>query len=105
MSLHGRLELATPIPSRAIRTRARPRSRSATSPSARAARSCCGPARERDVYDRMLDGRTATIERIYCDYEDAVHIARDGGRRAPSRSCSARPAATCSSRPTRWRCA
>ena len=22
----------------------------------------------------MLDGRTATIERIYLDYEDAVHI-------------------------------
>ena len=28
-----------------------------------------------DVYDKLLDGRTATIERIYRDYEDAVHIA------------------------------
>jgi hypothetical protein len=33
------------------------------------------PGTERDVYDRMLDGRTATIERIYLDYDDAVHIA------------------------------
>ena len=27
-----------------------------------------------DVYDGMLDGRTATIERIYVDYDDAVHL-------------------------------
>jgi hypothetical protein len=33
------------------------------------------PGTERDVYDRMLDGRMATIERIYLDYDDAVHIA------------------------------
>jgi hypothetical protein len=33
------------------------------------------PGTERDVYDRMLDGRTATIERIYLDYEDRAHIA------------------------------
>jgi hypothetical protein len=33
------------------------------------------PGTERDVYDRMLDGRAATIERIYLDYDDAVHIA------------------------------
>jgi hypothetical protein len=33
------------------------------------------PGTERDVYDRMLDGRIATIERIYLDYDDGVHIA------------------------------
>ena len=33
------------------------------------------PGTERDVYDRMLDGRTATIERIYLDYEDGAHLA------------------------------
>jgi len=33
------------------------------------------PGTERDVYDRMLDGRTATIERLYLDYEDGAHIA------------------------------
>ena len=32
------------------------------------------PGTDRDLYDGMLDGRTATIERIYIDYEDAVHI-------------------------------
>ena len=33
------------------------------------------PGTDRDVYDRMLDGRTATIERIYLDYEDGAHVA------------------------------
>ena len=32
------------------------------------------PGTDRDVYDRMLDGRTATIERIYIDYDDAIHV-------------------------------
>jgi len=32
------------------------------------------PATDRDVYDRMLAGRTATIERIYVDYDDDVHV-------------------------------
>jgi hypothetical protein len=27
-----------------------------------------------DTYDRMLDGRTATLERIYIDYDDRVHL-------------------------------
>jgi hypothetical protein len=27
-----------------------------------------------DTYDRMLDGRTATLERIYFDYDDKVHL-------------------------------
>jgi hypothetical protein len=33
------------------------------------------PGTDRDVIDRMLDGRTATIERLYLDYEDGAHIA------------------------------
>jgi hypothetical protein len=33
------------------------------------------PGTDRDVLDRMLDGRTATIERLYLDYEDGAHIA------------------------------
>ena len=28
-----------------------------------------------DAQDHMLDGRTATIERIYLDYDDQVHLA------------------------------
>ncbi len=27
-----------------------------------------------DTYDRMLDGRTATVERIYLDYDDRTHF-------------------------------
>lgn len=33
------------------------------------------PGTDRDVYDKMLDGRMATIERIYYDYENTIHIA------------------------------
>jgi hypothetical protein len=33
------------------------------------------PGRDRDVYDSMLDGRTATIERLYCDSDGGAHIA------------------------------
>ncbi|MGO9882579.1 MAG: hypothetical protein ACLPV4_06140 [Solirubrobacteraceae bacterium] len=32
------------------------------------------PGTDRDVYDRMLDGRRATIERIYLDYDDKVYL-------------------------------
>jgi hypothetical protein len=33
------------------------------------------PGTDRDVYDQLLDGRTATLERIYVDYDDRVHLA------------------------------
>ena len=33
------------------------------------------PGVDRDPYDRMLDGRRATIERIYIDSDDRVHLA------------------------------
>jgi hypothetical protein len=33
------------------------------------------PGTDRDPYDRMLDGHRATIERIYIDYDDRVHLA------------------------------
>ena len=32
------------------------------------------PGTERDPFDRMLDGRRATLERIYVDYDDRVHL-------------------------------
>jgi hypothetical protein len=32
------------------------------------------PGTERDFYDRMLDGRTATLERIYLDFDDRVYL-------------------------------
>jgi hypothetical protein len=33
------------------------------------------PGTERSVHDRMLDGRKATLERIYVDVDDRVHFA------------------------------
>jgi hypothetical protein len=33
------------------------------------------PGTDRDPFDRILDGRQATIERIYIDYDDRVHLA------------------------------
>jgi hypothetical protein len=33
------------------------------------------PDPDRDVYDRMLHGRTATVERIYVDFDERVHLA------------------------------
>ena len=48
-------------------------SRSTASPFRKGAKVVLRPGTERDVYDRMLDGRTATIERIYLDYEDGAH--------------------------------
>jgi hypothetical protein len=33
------------------------------------------PGGDRDPFDRMLDGRRATLERIYVDYEDRVYLA------------------------------
>ena len=60
------------------------------------------PGTDGDVYDKILDGRTATVERIY----RATTTASTSGSRStttPARTCCATPAATCSSSPTRWR--
>lgn len=32
------------------------------------------PGTERDLYDKMLDGRIATIERVYLDYDDKIYV-------------------------------
>ena len=41
---------------------------------ARRRSSCLRPGAGADAYDLLLDGRTATLERIYVDYDDAVHL-------------------------------
>jgi len=33
------------------------------------------PGTDRDTFDRMLDGRSATLERIYIGYDDRVYLA------------------------------
>ena len=42
---------------------------------ARGAHLILRPGTDRDPFDRMLDGRSATLERIYIDYDDRVHLA------------------------------
>ena len=52
-----------------------------------------------DTYDRMLDGRTATIERIYLDYDDRTHLGvTDRRRPGPGADARDRAASTSSSR-------
>ncbi len=41
----------------------------------RGAKVMLAPGTDRDPYDRMLDGRLATLERIYVDFDDRVHLA------------------------------
>ena len=72
MSLHGRLELSDPEPGHPNPGEAEVTVGDITL--RKGGKVVLRPDGERDVYDRMLDGRTATIERIYLDYEDAVHI-------------------------------
>ncbi|MBV8991386.1 MAG: hypothetical protein JO372_22735 [Solirubrobacterales bacterium] len=33
------------------------------------------PGSDRDPFDKMLDGRRATLERIYVDYDERVYLA------------------------------
>ncbi len=88
ISLHGQMKpSAEPLrrpadPGRPGRRRAGPpeprasrRSSSTASRFRKGAKVVLRPGTERDVYDRMLDGRTATIERLYIDYEDGAHVA------------------------------
>jgi hypothetical protein len=41
---------------------------------ARGGRVVLRPERNRNAQDHLLEGRTATIERIYVDYDDQVHL-------------------------------
>ena len=41
---------------------------------ARGAKLLLRPGSDRDLYDKLLDGRRATIERIYVDYDDRVYL-------------------------------
>ena len=81
LDLHGRLELRDPRHARAAEAvggRARPH---AGAPEVEVDGGSSGaaagwwPARvEADLQARMLEGRMVTIERIYRDYDDRVHL-------------------------------
>ena len=72
MALHGRLEEVEPEPGHP-----NPGEDEVTVDGValrKGAKVALRPATDRDVYDSMLAGRTATIERIYVDYDDEVHV-------------------------------
>jgi hypothetical protein len=65
--LHGRVTMRDPRAGEAEATVAGTTFR-------RGSRVVLRPDPGRDVYDRLLSGRTATVERIYLDLEDRVHL-------------------------------
>ncbi len=72
VALHGRLELRDPEPGHP-----NPGERQATVGGItfrKGEKVLLRPGTERDVYDRMLEGRTATVERIYVDYDGETHL-------------------------------
>jgi hypothetical protein len=68
MRLHGRLELRDP-------RAGEPEATVDGLTFRRGTRVLLRPGRDGDPYDRMLHGRPATVERIYCDDEERVHLA------------------------------
>lgn len=71
-ALHGRITVSDPPPEREVRGEEETvvdgvRFR-------RGQRVCLRPGAEQSAHDHLLAGRTATIERIYVDYEDHVHL-------------------------------
>jgi hydrogenase maturation protease len=70
LALHGRTVLRS-APAR--EPPGESRSTSTASPTASATRSCCASASLRP-YDQILDGRVATLERIYFDYDDKLYF-------------------------------
>ena len=89
IALHGRVTLRDPATARdreshrrrrsrrpgwPIRRAARRPRRSTASASAAAGKVVIRPAADADLHARMLDGRTATIERIFIDYDGRAHL-------------------------------
>jgi hypothetical protein len=76
LKLHGRLTLEPPSPSAAVPD---PSAGEAVAEAdgkrfRRGGRVLLRPGPKADLHARMLDGRNATIERIYVDYDGKVHL-------------------------------
>ena len=56
-------------------SRASARRPSTASPTGRATPSCCGPGPGRNAQDHLVQGRRATVERIYVDFDGRVQLA------------------------------
>ena len=83
LKLHGRVEVRDPVtrepptPSPDVRdpTRGLPEVEVDGVTFRRGGHVVVRPGLDADLQARMLEGRTVTVERIYRDYEDGVHIA------------------------------
>ena len=73
MSLHGRL-IRGGARAGPPATRARPSIEVGGVTFTKGGKVVLRPRTDRDVYDKMLAGKTATIERIYHDFDDRAHI-------------------------------
>jgi hypothetical protein len=76
LSLHGRVTLSPPSPSAAVRD---PSAGEDTAEAdgkrfRRGGKVLLRPAPDADLHARMLDGRSATIERIFTDFDGKVHL-------------------------------
>jgi hypothetical protein len=82
MSLHGRVTVRDPVttepptPSAMVRdpSRGEDRAEAEGKVFTRGAKVLLRPGADADLHARMLDGRTATVERIYVDYDGKVHL-------------------------------
>ena len=76
LALHGRVTLSPPEPSDAVRdpTSGEDRVESDGKVFTRGMTVRLRPPPDADLQARMLDGRTATVERIYVDYDGKVHL-------------------------------
>jgi hypothetical protein len=76
LTLHGRLTLTPPTPSAAVRdpSAGEPEAESGGKRFRRGGKVLLCPGPDADLHARMLEGRTATIERIYTDLDGKVHL-------------------------------
>jgi hypothetical protein len=74
LALHGRVELSNRDPEPGHPVAGEPKVTVDGTTFHKGGKVVLRPDPDRDVYDSMLAGRTATIERIYLDYDGTAHI-------------------------------
>jgi hypothetical protein len=76
MALHGRVTVTDPAPAAEADSDVRGEERIVVEGRtfSRGGHVVLRPERNRNAQDHLLDGRSATIERIYIDYDDQVHL-------------------------------
>jgi hypothetical protein len=76
MALHGRVTITDPAPKTEADSEVRGEERVVVEGRtfSRGGQVVLRPERNRNAQDHLLDGRSATIERIYIDYDDQVHL-------------------------------